>query len=333
MDDSNIIVETVDTHTAGEPTRILALRRAVGRQPHENITQLRNWFSRNYDGVRRLLMQEPRGHNNMFGAVLVPSSLPRSDFGLFYLHPNGYLDSCGHATIGVVTALYDLEWFSDPQPIRLETPSGIIHAIPELSNGTVDSVALRGISTALINQTHDRFEILSGQTTAPITYVQAGNTFALIEATDFDLDLQSENIDDLRKLALVVRDQVNETVELTDPINSCPVSVDIVVFYQRLDKVVQTVAVFGDGSVDRSPCGTGICALLTLFYEQDKLSIGEKLLFRSPIDTYFIGEISLSEIDNSKSTPAPVVHGKAHITGFHTFVRTPGDPISGFTLG
>ena len=323
-----MIINTIDTHTAGEPTRILGLQRVVGQPPHENITQLRDWFSKNYDSVRQLLMQEPRGHDNMFGAVLAPSSHPKRDFGLFYFHPKGYLDSCGHATIGIVTALYDLGWFSEPRPIRFETPSGLIYGTPELSNGTVDSVLLRGILPAFIKQTYEKFVVSGKEITAPISYVQAGNTFALIDATTIDIHIQHENINYLREFALILRNRANETVTLTDPFINNPTSVDIVVFYHRQNKVIQTVSVFGDGSVDRSPCGTGVCALLELFHEQGELAVGEELLFKSITNTYFLGALASVESDDSQTT----VHGSAHITGFHTFIRTSEDPIDGFTL-
>lgn len=327
-----MIINTIDTHTAGEPTRILALQRVVGQPPHENITQLCNWFSKNYDGVRQLLMQEPRGHDNMFGAVLAPSSHPERDFGLFYFHPEGYIDSCGHATIGIVTALYDLGWFSEPRPIRFETPSGLICATPELSNGTVESVALRGISSEFIKQTHEKFEMPGGEITVPISYVQAGNTFALVDAATVNIHFQDGGINYLQEFGLILRDRVNETVALTDPFSNRPTNVDVVVFYHRQNKVIQTVAVFGDGSVDRSPCGTGVCALLTLFHEEGEFVIGEELLFKSITNTYFLGVVASVEAGDSQPIVNPIVHGAAHITGFHTFIRTPQDPINGFTL-
>lgn len=329
---SGTVVRTIDTHTAGEPTRIIGINESRVGAECKNTVQYRDWFSNEYDHVRRLLIQEPRGHANMFGAVLVPSSNPEADLGVFFLHPDGYLDSCGHAIIGVVTALYNLGWFTASRPVCLETPAGIVSAMPTMSNKKVESVSLRNIYSTVLKRTHEVIDWESGHASVDIDLVYAGNIFALVNIQSLNIDLTTECTDSLRKAALEIRQSVNSTTSLINPSTGDSASTEIVTLYERRDGVIRTAAIFGDGSIDRSPCGTGACALMTVLHHYGDLRVGEELLFESLIDSNFVGRLSAVDSWGNRKIVNSIVIGTAHITGMHTFVHTPGDPINGFII-
>ena len=108
-----IQVVVVDTHTAGEPTRVVT--GGLPPIPGETMEEKRRWLAEHADGLRRFLLYEPRGHADMFGAILTPPTNPETHFGLVFLDCGGYLSMCGHGTIGAVTALAALGWLDEEE--------------------------------------------------------------------------------------------------------------------------------------------------------------------------------------------------------------------------
>jgi len=98
--------QIVDTHTAGEPTRVVTS--GLPRIPGESMIDRRHWLETTGASLRGFLLDEPRGHHDMFGAIITPPANPEADFGVIFLDNNGTLAMCGHGTIGVVTALLSL---------------------------------------------------------------------------------------------------------------------------------------------------------------------------------------------------------------------------------
>jgi proline racemase len=99
------IIHTIDTHTAGEPTRVVIA--GLPKLSGQSIAQKIDFFKKNYDHLRKALIFEPRGHSNMYGAVITSSAVPKAKFGIFFMCPRGYPMMCGHGTIGAVTALFE----------------------------------------------------------------------------------------------------------------------------------------------------------------------------------------------------------------------------------
>ena len=132
-------VQVVDTHTAGEPTRVVLT--GIPPIPGRTMEERRRWLAENADDFRRFLLREPRGHADMFGAIVTPPCSPGADFGVIFLDNGGYLGMCGHGAIGVVTALATLGW-TDKDELLLDTPSGPVHcrAVPDKKQPVTDTV-------------------------------------------------------------------------------------------------------------------------------------------------------------------------------------------------
>ena len=109
------LIQTIDTHTCGEPTRIVT--GGVPPIPGATMAAKQAYVRHKADDIRRFLMREPRGHRDMFGAILTPAVSPEADFGVLFVDNEGSLTMCGHATIGVGTALVEVGLVTPTEPV------------------------------------------------------------------------------------------------------------------------------------------------------------------------------------------------------------------------
>lgn len=327
---SDLLLETVDTHTAGEPTRFIVGGLPVGLT-RGDVTAARDDFRANFDHLRRLLMQEPRGHADMFGGVIVDPATAAADIGLFFMDNQGYLDMCGHGLIGAVTVLIETGRMAveDGEELTVETPAGTVRAWPQLDGDSVEAVTIENVASFVLGR-----ETVSlpdvGEITADLVF--AGNVFAIVGVSQLELSVRPEHVRSLIEHALDIRTALNEAVDLVHPVHGSPLSVDLVEFADSSDEVDSNLTVFGRGQIDRSPCGTGTCAKMALLAHHGELAVGEVYEHESVIGTRFSGE--LIEVSNSadQTVVTPRVTGSAYLTGRSTFFLDPDDPLTGFDI-
>ncbi|MFW6195807.1 MAG: proline racemase family protein [Thermoplasmatota archaeon] len=278
-------------------------------------------------------MKEPRGHSDMFGAVLVESKMKEADIGVFYMENKGYLDMCGHATIGIVTALIETGRIEANTLITLETPAGLVKAWPNIKNGKVEKVTLQNVDSFVYGETSLKIDMEEGKREISADIVYSGNTIALVDVDKLGIRLEKKNLDKLIKYGLQIKDRLNDLLNLENDITNEKNKVDITEFYKTREGMPdKNVVVFADGSVDRSPCGTGTCAKMTLLYSEGKLDLNEKYEYESIIGTLFEGKIAGVEEKNGLMVVKNRVTGSAYITGEHTFYLDPEDTLTGFSL-
>ena len=128
--------QTIETHTAGEPTRIIV----AGFPEPEGSTMMERkvFYEKNYDAYRQALMAEPRGHHDMVGALLMEPANPEADLGVIYMDTNRWINMCGHATIGCATTAVETGLFPITEPytrIKFDTPAGMVHTIVKVEKG------------------------------------------------------------------------------------------------------------------------------------------------------------------------------------------------------
>lgn len=330
----NRMITTVDTHTAGEPTRIVTA--GMPRIPGTTMAEKKTWTRDHLDHLRRMLMLEPRGHQDMFGAIITAPTSPDAHAGVLFMDSKGYLDMCGHGTIGVVTALIStgmiaLEPVEGQQThqVILDTAAGKISATACLENDQVTAVTFRNVAAFF----HDSVQIqIPGVGALSVAIAYGGNFFALVAAEALHTALELKNLERLKFLSLEIRDAVNAAVALVHPLTGEARSVDLVEIYQEGDPD-KNLVVFGTGQVDRSPCGTGTCAKMAYLYAQGRLAIGQPYVYASILGTRFSGRIVEAVMVGNKKGVIPEITGRAHITGLHHFVAEPQDPFKdGFTL-
>jgi len=321
------LLDTIDTHTAGEPTRILT--GGIDWQARgETVDKQMSRFEETHDDIRNMLMNEPRGHADMFGAVPVEPTAPDADLGVFYITPYGYGDMCGHANIGLLTAFIETGRLPPKDTIRLETPVDVVEVSPDVIDGRVKQVAMKNVESFVLNRTTVDVPEL-GSVTVDIVY--SGIFFVMIDAVQVEPSLARKNVDALSSLALRIREAVTDQVDIVNPLTGEKARVIDTQFYARGDPE-RSLVVYPDGSVDRSPCGTGTCAKATLFAEFGDLKAGESFVNRSLIGTEFEGRVVNRYERDGVDVTVPAVAGSAHIVAKTTHVHDPEDPLTGFNI-
>ncbi|MBF0211432.1 MAG: proline racemase family protein [Desulfamplus sp.] len=343
----NRIISTVDTHTAGEPTRIITagIPNIVGK----TMLDKKLWLQNNMDNVRKMVMLEPRGHKDMFGAILTQPVSEDADAGVIFMDGKGYLDMCGHGSIGSVTVLLNSGMIpinqesGKTQKVVIDTPAGKITAHAEFENGVTTSVKICNVPAFYYDSVVVELPSI-GKINVNISY--GGNFFALVNAEELNMEVDIANIDRLTAVGIEIRNRVNGLIEVIHPESKNRCEVALTEIYQ--DALPETsddttksiskyhsknIVVFGNGQIDRSPCGTGTCAKMAYLYSKKKLAIGEPYIHASIINTTFVGRIIKETSAGDKKAILPEITGRAHITGFHNFVLEKDDPFNeGFSL-
>ncbi len=330
---SEIHLQALDTHTEGMPTRIITGGLNESQFVDGTVAEQRDAFAEEHDELRELLMKEPRGHGDMFGAVPTTPASDEADLGLFFMDCGGYLDMCGHATMGVVTSFIETNQLAPESVVKIETPAGIVTAYPEITDeGDVKSVGVQNVTSYVIDTVTVTVDVQGERRELDADIVYAGNVFALVDTEQLGLPVETGHTQQFIEHGLAVRSAINEQCTIVDPTTGEETTVDLTEFYDANHDAHRNVVVFADGSIDRSPCGTGTCAKMTLLYSRGELDVEERFLHDSIIGTQFEGEIRDVETRNGVEITTPLVRGSAYIISDHTFVLDPVDPTPSFDL-
>lgn len=300
-------IRILDTHTGGEPTRIVIEGGPdLGEGPLAGRLER---FRDSLDRYRSAVANEPRGSDVMVGAWLVPPHDPSCDFGVIFFNNVGYLGMCGHGTMGVVVALAHLGR-TGPGDLRIETPVGVVttslHGDGSVSVANVASFRkAQGV----------RVEIEGGVVvTGDVAW--GGNWFFLVE--DHGQALALDRVEVLTDHAWRVRRALNaqgypevDHVELFGPPSGA-------------DANSRNFVLCPGKAYDRSPCGTGTSAKLACLASDGKLGPGEAWVQESILGSRFTGRFEW--IDRSAGRIAPVIRGTAHVNGEATLLLDEADP-------
>ena len=330
-------ITTVDTHTEGQPTRVVVS--GIGELPGETMDERRREFRYRYDHVRTGLLGEPRGHQGMFGCVLTEPCDPRADFGALFMHNSGYLDASGHGTIGVATALIETG-IVDPDggaaSVTLDTPSGIVLAHVEMNGGRAESVAFRNVPSwvGLLGaslQLADHGEVI-------VDVAFGGNLYVWAWAEHLGIELTSANIGRVIEVALQVREAANEKLVVRDPSSGERREIDVACILDAPHNdlpALRNVSVFGDGQFDRSPGGTSASARLAVMFDRGEVLIDENVVVESAMTNGTLqGRVVEEARVGTRNAVVTEITGSAHVTGIHDFVFDADDPLGrGFLIG
>lgn len=319
----------VDSHTMGEPTRVVV--GGLPPVPGKSMEEKRTALGARFDHLRRALMHEPRGHRDMFGAILFDPSDPEADLGVVFMDGGGYLTMCGHGVIGAVTVALETGIIDGIEPVtevRLDTPAGPVTVSAEVTHGKVGEIRFRNVPAFLYRKGF-RLEIPgTGEVTVDISF--GGNFFALVNAEDLGLSLSPGNVGRILDLGLMIREYVNSHLKVIHPLEPHIDSVRLVEFCGPAvdpEAHARNVVVFGRGQVDRSPCGTGTCARMAAMWAKGELALGVPFIHESIIGTTFGGRLVDTTRVGDFDAVIPEISGRAYITGFQQFVIDPQDPL------
>jgi proline racemase len=331
-------VNVIEYHTAGEPFRIVT--GGIGPINGTSILDKRRYAQDRLDAVRRLVINEPRGHADMYGCFLTDPESEGAAFGTLFFHNAGYSTACGHGTIALATwaiehGIVDVPDGADEVPISIDVPSGRVEAVAHLVGNRVRSVRFRNVP-AFVYATGITVDTPVGRVTADIGY--GGAFYGVVNVDQLGLAVTPEHLTELIGLGRVIKAALMDQIEVVHPEEPELRGIYGVIFVQREPDVdgrmcQRNVTVFADGEVDRSPCGSGTTTRLALLDHRGELPRGQELVHRSLIDTEFIGRVIGSTRSAGHDAVLTEVTGSAYLTGIHHFVLEPDDPLgTGFIL-
>jgi proline racemase len=329
------LVATIDAHTGGEPVRIvLSGFPAIKGQ---TIVENKRYLKQHLDGCRAMLMQEPRGHRDMFGIILMPSCNDRADYGVLFIDNSGYLDMCGHSIIGVTTALIETGIVPMTEPetvIVFDTPAGLVSSHARIEQHRVVDVSFVNVPSFLYMDNLTIETASHGKVRCDISF--GGNFFAAVDVHSLGLELCLDNLPALIRLGLEIKQTVNSELNTQHPKDKHIDRVELTEFYYCPDPSVpfaKSLVVFGTGQFDRSPCGTGLSATMATLHARGKLPLNTEFVAESVIGTRFCGELVQSLDLHGYPAVIPRIKGNAYLTGMHQFITDPNDPFKyGFKI-
>ncbi|WP_370328173.1 proline racemase family protein [Euzebya sp.] len=347
-------ITTEDYHTGGEPFRIVT--GGVPEPEGSTVAERRLWAVEHLQDVRRLLVNEPRGHADMYGCIVTPPDDDGADLGCLFFHNDGFSTACGHGTIALAT------WAVETGRVRatagegevrmvIDVPSGRLPVrIPLDDDGRPAGVVFRNVPSFVAGA-----QIIEhgGQHLA-VTVAFGGAFYGIVDAGLAGLRVVPEELGAIIALARDLKAELNRTpwvhpedprlsgiygiivVDEPDP-DDPPLEEVRVRLGDPAEAVVvqRNVTVFADGEVDRSPTGSGTSARLAALHELDDLPAGAVLVNRSIVGSVMLGVVEDDEpvMVGPHRGYSTLVAGQAFRTGSHTFTLDPRDPFAtGFLL-
>ena len=231
--------------------------------------------------------------------------------------------------------MVDVKATDREKEVVLEAPAGIIRATAHLSEPfVVDSVSFKNVPAFLYKKDVTINVPDLGQIKLDVSF--GGSFFAILPIKEVNEKIEPKNSEKLAEVGMKILKAANEQIKVQHPTMPYINTIDLVEMYgepKSKDATMQNVVVFGDGQVDRSPCGTGTSAKMATLYAKHELGLHEKFVYESILNTKFTGQVlEETKVGNQKAV-IPEVTGSAYITGFNTLLFDPKDPLSeGFIL-
>jgi proline racemase len=323
-------IDTIDMHTAGEPLRIIINAPSLP-QGADILAQRRDAQSGAWDRLRKILMFEPRGHQDMYGAIIVSPVAQGAAFGVLFTHNEGYSTMCGHAIIALGKAAVELGWVDVVEPvttIKIDAPAGLITAHANVEAGKVTSTWFENVPSfvAALDQEVDVPAI--GNVRYDVAY--GGAYYAFVDAQTIGLSLEPNNGRQIAAIGMAIKHAVMDALPLKHPEKE-----DLSFLYGTIftgpahnpNAHSRHVCVFADGAIDRSPTGTGVSARMPLLFARDPQILHKTISIESLTGESFTGRIANVIQYHGATAVLPEVGGKASFTGVHTFLVESSDAL------
>jgi proline racemase len=322
-------ITAIDMHTGGEPLRVLV----SGLPPIEGVTVLekRRYFREHYDHIRTGTMWEPRGHADMYGAVITSSV--DADFDVFFLHNEGYSTMCGHAIIALTKLAFETGLVPHSQ-MTINVPAGKIHASATVEDGKVQEVSFRNVPSFVYLRDQRVLVPELGLVRFDVAY--GGAFYALVSAESLKLQLIPDEVNRLMDYGRRIKQAVMESFTIEHPFESELSFLYGTIFTgspQNETHHSRNVCIFAEGEVDRSPTGSGVSARAALHHARGELQVNEKITIESIVGSTMSVEVVETTRYGDFDAVIPEVGGTASFVGRNEFWFDPDDPFrDGFIL-
>ncbi len=328
-------ITVIDAHTEGEPLRVV-----VSGYPALKGTTLlerRRYARTHVDALRTALMWEPRGHADMYGCLVTPPVTPDADFGVLFLHNEGYSTMCGHGIIAVTKVALEaglLPMHAPETCVRINTPAGLVTAYGCVQDNRVTSVYFYNVPSFVVAL--DQAVDVPGLGVVRYDLAFGGAFYAYVRAADVGLTCTPANFRALIEKGMAIKHAVMASRSIEHPFEE-----DLNFLYgtifigppEQRDAHSRNVCIFAEGEVDRSPTGAGVSARAALHYARGEIGLDEPLVIESIIGSRFTVRVKKTTTFGSYTAVIPEVEGRAFITGRNTLYLDPDDPLRhGFIL-
>ncbi|MCC7189814.1 MAG: proline racemase family protein [Anaerolineales bacterium] len=328
-------ITAIDAHTGGEPFRVIV--DGFPELKGETILEKRRYAKENYDHLRTALMWEPRGHADMYGCLLTPPVTRDADFGILFIHNEGFSTMCGHGIIGIATVVLEtgmLPMTSPTTTIKIDSPAGLITAFAHVENNHVKSVSFHNVPSFV----SELDAIVDVPSLGKVRYDLAfgGAFYAYVNAKDVGVTCTAEDYRPLIEKGMAIKRAVMQSRKIEHPFEK-----DLGFLYgtifvdepQDPTSHSRNVCIFADGEVDRSPTGTGVSGRLAIHHARGEIQTGESIVIESIIGSKFSGRVVEEADFGPHRAIQPEVRGEAHVVGRNEMWINPHDPLkSGFIL-
>ena len=322
-------ITTIDAHTAGEPLRIVTS--GIPELHGDTMLAKRRFMSKNYDHLRKHLMWEPRGHADMYGCIITLPVSQEADFGIIFMHNEGYSSMCGHGIIAITKVVVEtglVEMVKPQTIVKIDSPAGLITARAYIENKRVKEVYFENVPSYIVALDNEIEIPEYGKIKYDLAF--GGAYYAYVQSADVGLTCYSKDIDKLIQTGREIKKAIVNKVNIEHPFND-----DLSFLYGTIfigepedsDSHSRNVCVFADGEVDRSPTGTGVSGRLAIHYTRGEIKINESIIVESIIGTKFSGKVLMETKFGQYNAIIPEITGKAFITGKHEFIIDPDDQI------
>ena len=324
---SKLMFTAVDSHTEGMPTRVIT--GGVGVIPGTTMNDKRLYFMQHLDHIRLFLMNEPRGHAAMSGAILQAPTREDADWGVVFIEVSGCLPMCGHGTIGVATVLVETGMVEVLEPvttIRLDTPAGLVIARVAVSDGHADSVTFENVPSYSVRL--DATVEVPGYGAVPYSLAFGGNFYAMVDLDAVGLQFDRDNQQEILAAGLAIMDAINATDPPRHPeidgLDHCH-HVEFIAPGSTAQHSRHAMAIY-PGWFDRSPCGTGTSARMAELWARGELALDQDFVNESFIGSRFTGRLVRETTVAGIAAVVPTITGRAWVTGIGQYLLDPADP-------
>lgn len=320
-------ITTIDMHTGGEPLRvpIAGLPELKGN----SILEVRRYFRDNHDKIRTGLMWEPRGHADMYGAIITRPFTDAGDFGTFFLHNEGYSTMCGHAIIALTKFAIEtglVKKDGENPELIIDAPPGLIRSKAHMKNGKVERTSFLNVPSFLYLR--DQFVEVPGIGRVNFDVAYGGAFYAFVDAEPLGLRMDATDYNRLIDYGRRIKHAVMDNFPIKHPFEE-----DLSFLYGTIftgtphdnNNHSRNVCVFADGEVDRSSTGSGVSARAALHFAKGELKIGETITIESILGTTMTVKVHEETTYGSHKAVVPEVSGTASFVGKNEFWFDPTD--------
>jgi proline racemase len=330
------IISAIDSHTEGEPARVV-----IGGVPHvpgDTMLDKWRWAREHLDGLRTMLMFEPRGSAIYSGSIITAPATPGADLGVIFIETSGFLPMCGHGAIATATVIVEAGLVEVIEPVTeltLDTPAGLVRARIRVEDGVAQDVTIQNVPSFAyrLDQVVDVPDL--GRLTLDIGY--GGNFYAVVDAAQVGLEIAPSHARQVIEVGNRIRNAIDEQVEVRHPenpeINTCS-HVRFIAPPTDPRATTKNAVLYSAEAIDRSPCGTGTSAEMAVRHARGVQKLGDEFVSESIIGSIFYGNLVEETQVGPYAAVVPTIRGSAYVTGIQQFVLDPRDPWpNGFFLG